>query len=345
MKPNILKVFKFIEDKTGKKLNSGQSFRLKLLYDPSSLTKEDLDVEEDVNLSNTQIQSLPNDLVAHKIILTQFPRTYPKHLEDSISLNGSVTLGDIKRFTEIPEIVINLGKKIKRGKGTVVDFGTYSGSELKNLEAVAEYFNIAWTKVAVFKTMNKYNGEIINLEVIAKGTDNKNRGILYVRNLGSTGHKVRLISTEGQYTVPVGYVYYTPSRKKEELSKLFPKSEKGRHPTKVVNIRDLLSNILITRPVYWKIGRKVRGGENVVKGRAVDLLGSLSSMTRDRIEATGREFDVTWEDMIVFTNSYAINLVVHGKTGGGESIYYDKAEYGAKTFVGPKYIETTESTR
>ena len=50
--------FKFLEDKEGKKT----PLKYKLLYDPDSITSEDLVVEGDLNLNYSKITSLPDNL-------------------------------------------------------------------------------------------------------------------------------------------------------------------------------------------------------------------------------------------------------------------------------------------
>jgi hypothetical protein len=50
--------FKFLEDKEGKNPPS----KYKFLYDQESLTPEDLNVRGDLDLRNTPITSLPNNL-------------------------------------------------------------------------------------------------------------------------------------------------------------------------------------------------------------------------------------------------------------------------------------------
>lgn len=52
-------LFKFIEDKRPK---YKVPFEVKLIHAPESLTKEDLNVKGNLNLTNTPIQSLPNGL-------------------------------------------------------------------------------------------------------------------------------------------------------------------------------------------------------------------------------------------------------------------------------------------
>ena len=55
----IYNLFKFIEDK---KPQYKLPFKVKFIYDPNSLTKEDLDVKGNLNLNNISIQSLPDGL-------------------------------------------------------------------------------------------------------------------------------------------------------------------------------------------------------------------------------------------------------------------------------------------
>ena len=55
---DIKNFFKFLEDKEGKKT----PLKYKLLYDPDSITSEDLVVEGDLNLNYSKITSLPDNL-------------------------------------------------------------------------------------------------------------------------------------------------------------------------------------------------------------------------------------------------------------------------------------------
>ena len=55
----IYNLFKFIEDK---KPQYKLPFKVKFIYDPNSLTKEDLNVKGDLNLAGLEITSLPEGL-------------------------------------------------------------------------------------------------------------------------------------------------------------------------------------------------------------------------------------------------------------------------------------------
>ena len=101
MKPNLIKIFNFIEDKTGKKLNSEQLFKLKLTYDPSSLTKEDLDIKGNLNLSNTLINSLPNGLRVRGSLYLDGSKI--ESLPNDLTVGGNLYLSDTpisKKYTE-----------------------------------------------------------------------------------------------------------------------------------------------------------------------------------------------------------------------------------------------------
>ena len=94
MKPNLIKIFKFIEDKTGKKLNSKQSFRLKLFHDPSSMTKEELDIKGDLDLNSAQIKSLPNDLRVRGSLYLDYSKI--KLLRNDLTVKGNLGLSGSK---------------------------------------------------------------------------------------------------------------------------------------------------------------------------------------------------------------------------------------------------------
>jgi len=55
---NIYNLFKFLEDKKGKKI----PLKFKLLHAPETIEKEDLNVEGDLDLRDTEITSLPDNL-------------------------------------------------------------------------------------------------------------------------------------------------------------------------------------------------------------------------------------------------------------------------------------------
>jgi len=57
---NIYNLFKFLEKKKGTKT----PLKVKFIYAPNELTDEDLNVEEYLDLSDTKITSLPNNLKA-----------------------------------------------------------------------------------------------------------------------------------------------------------------------------------------------------------------------------------------------------------------------------------------
>lgn len=83
---NIYNLFKFLEDKKGRKV----PFRLKLIHAPETLSKEDLNVEYDFDLINTPITSLPDNLkVRGNLYLT---RTKITSLPDNLKVGGDLTV-------------------------------------------------------------------------------------------------------------------------------------------------------------------------------------------------------------------------------------------------------------
>ena len=59
---NIHNLFKFIEDKEGKKVDPAKEFKLKLIHNPEELTPEDLEVGGNLDLSDPKVTSLPDNL-------------------------------------------------------------------------------------------------------------------------------------------------------------------------------------------------------------------------------------------------------------------------------------------
>jgi len=83
-------LFKFIEDK---RPEYKVPFKFKLLYGPELITKEDLNVKGNLDLSDTPIQSLPNGLeVEGDLFLDNTPiQSLPNGLEVGGSLGLSNT--------------------------------------------------------------------------------------------------------------------------------------------------------------------------------------------------------------------------------------------------------------
>jgi hypothetical protein len=85
---NIYNLFKFIEDKEGKKPDAGRAFKLKLIYAPEELSPEDLKVDDHLNLRGVSIKSLPKGLqVTGNLVIY--------NLESSVVLDGLRVGGDL----------------------------------------------------------------------------------------------------------------------------------------------------------------------------------------------------------------------------------------------------------
>ena len=91
----IKNFFKFLEDKEGKRA----PLNYKLLYDPESITPEDLNIKGSLNLMDTKITSLPNNLrVGGNLDLVNTPIT---SLPDNLKVEGSLYLWNTK-ITSLP---------------------------------------------------------------------------------------------------------------------------------------------------------------------------------------------------------------------------------------------------
>jgi hypothetical protein len=173
----------------------------------------------------------------------------------------------------------------------------------------------------------------------------------YYYILGETedGRKVlfdgkKLTSEEGSVNITAIQNSDEPlsDRKRNLLMyKLFPNTHQEKKVEKVDNIRDLMTGPN-SKKVFWKIGRKTRGGDGI-EGKAKDLTPSLSGATQDRLKVFGDKYKVTWGDMIVFDNNGAINLVTvsNEQLPNGNYYYYDKFGHGlggnSKVIEGPPY--------
>ena len=82
--PNIYNLFKFLEKKKGTKV----PLKVKLIYTPNEITDEELNVEGDLDLSNTKITSLPDNLqVGGDLDLYDTPIT---SLPDNLKVGGDL---------------------------------------------------------------------------------------------------------------------------------------------------------------------------------------------------------------------------------------------------------------
>jgi len=76
---NVFNFFKFLEDKAGKRA----PLQVKLLHDPESITQEDLNPNGRLDLSDTGITALPDNLnVEYTLDISWCPiKTLPKNLK------------------------------------------------------------------------------------------------------------------------------------------------------------------------------------------------------------------------------------------------------------------------
>ena len=95
---NIYNLFKFLEDKKGKPI----PFEVKLIHAPETLTKAALNVEGGLNLRNTKISSLPDNLTVGGPLYLK--NTKISSLPDNLKVGRSLFLS----FTQITSLPNNL---------------------------------------------------------------------------------------------------------------------------------------------------------------------------------------------------------------------------------------------
>jgi len=100
---NIYNLFKFLEDKKGKKI----PLKFKLLHAPETIEKEDLNVEGDLDLRDTEITSLPDNLTVEGYL--GLYGTQISSLPDNLTVGGSLYLS----FTKISSIPKNLHVELR----------------------------------------------------------------------------------------------------------------------------------------------------------------------------------------------------------------------------------------
>jgi len=110
---NIYNLFKFLEEKKGKKI----PFEAKLIHAPETLTKEELNVEGSLNLYNTPISSLPDNLtVGGHLSLRD---TKISSLPDNLTVERHLSLDQTplaKKYSEeqIRKMIEEKGGKVKK---------------------------------------------------------------------------------------------------------------------------------------------------------------------------------------------------------------------------------------
>jgi len=83
---NIYNLFKFLEDKKGKKI----PLRAKLIHAPETLTKEDLNVKGDLDLQYSLISSLPDNLTVKGLLVLR--STQISSLPDNLTVGRFLDL-------------------------------------------------------------------------------------------------------------------------------------------------------------------------------------------------------------------------------------------------------------
>ena len=315
---------------------------------PSKLTCDELDIRK------TAITEIPEGVVVkRKLIVTDIPTKYPKHIEDVISIGGGISIGQKKKYDALPEISVKVGKKVKKGKGIQIPLANTQGKEFEDFintftsynkvnsyrqrikdaaEKAGKLFNAKFDTLYFFYTQ-KSSG--FDDDYFLLGKDNKNREILLAPEA--------IISAEGQASTKSFNWSWNPTERQiaDTMAKLFPKSNEGEKPVKAVNIRTLMNGPQ-AKDVYWRIGRKTRGGFGI-QGQAKDLIPSLSGISQDNMTRSAKEYGITWGDMMVFDNNEAINVIARSKeqVEDGKYVYFDKYGYGqggsTTTFEGPDY--------
>ena len=345
---------------------------LDIAYSEVESLPEGLNTEE-ISASNSKLKSLPSKLtcdklniiktgitvipegviVKKKLSVDDIPTKYPKHLEDIIAIGGGISIGQKKKYDALPEISVKVGKKVKKGKGIQIPLANIEGEEFANFINTFTSWNTADSNRQRIKNAAEKAGKLFNAKFdtlyffytqgsssfddsyFLLGKDNKNRELLLAPEA--------IISAEGQASTKSFSWGWSPTERQitDTMAKLFPKSYEGEKPVKAVNIRTLMNGPQ-AKDVYWRIGRKTRGGFGI-QGQAKDLIPSLSGISQDNMTRTAKHYGITWGDMMVFDNNEAINVIARSKEQieDGKYVYFDKYGYGqgggTTTFEGPDY--------
>lgn len=323
--------------KAGKILARGS----KLQTLPQNLECNELDIRE------TAIIEIPAGIVVHKrLIVSKVPDKYPQELEDKLARSEYVTLKQLKEYEKLPQIVAKVGTKTKKGRGIEVPLSDINSKEFKEVylkykdkySSYEEFINsirntaqlvggtldIEFTTVYLFVVATDYS---FRFYFLIKGKDKQGREVLKTQ-FGMYGHD-KLISAEGEVsTASVDWRNPTERMLKNIENKLFPSSAANSATQKPVGIRKLMTGPN-SKVVYWKIGKKTRGGQGI-QGQAKDLIPSLSGPTQDNMTKASQKYNVTWGDMMAFENRESINIIARSneQDADGNYLYFDKFGFG-----------------
>ena len=129
--------FKFLEDKKGKKLTGIDNLKYKLKYAPETLTKQDNEIEGDLNLNSlTSIPKGFNPKVGRNLDLsglTSIPKGFNPTVEGALDLNGLTSIP--KEFNPTVNGSLNLNglTSIPEGFNPKVDGYLYLTSWKSNM--------------------------------------------------------------------------------------------------------------------------------------------------------------------------------------------------------------------
>jgi len=359
----------------------GNKLKLKLKYFPSKITPEDLkpgelwlvdpeitylpkgittkrvDINRDSGLEKlpenltcntlrieggTKIQSLPKDLKVTKSIKLpySFKGEIPKHLRSITEFPYGVTEELRNLFKDVKDFTFKIGNRNITTQGIEVEpaqvknllVGTTSeNTKLISLISKGPELRVEWDKVLIQAS----TGGKHHIPWYILGKDKKGRKLMWTS-------EDTVITAEAKVSVRSFNIRdFSQAIWDKMQSKLFPKSEES--TPKAIGIRKLFATQ--GKPVGWKIGRKIRGGEVGISGQAKDLIYSLSTPSQNNLLELAEHYKVEWGDMIIFENRDSINFITRSKKPykGSEYLYLDKGGYGqggyTRVFVGPNYTK------
>ena len=311
---------------------------------PSTLKCTELDIR------STYITEIPEGVqVKEKLSVSKIPEKYPKHLEDVVAIGGNLTIKQIRDYEKIPKVSITIGRKNIKGRGISIPISKLDNDKVKKF--LDKYQTLSSTESLIRRVKAEAAGadKVLDLdfkqiyffirkdygfsiEPVAVGKTQEGETIAVLKNA--------LMSQYGKISTKSFRNWnLTPRQEQNAKAKLFP--QKHSPAKKGKNIRTLMTGP-DSKEVYWKIGRKTRGGQGV-QGQAKDLIPSLSGTSQDNMTITQQRYKVEWGDMMVFDNRGSINIIARAKEPDeeGEYYYFDKYGYGKgggnRVFKGPDY--------
>lgn len=266
-----------------------------------------------------------------------------------------------------PIVTLQVGRKKVSGHGKIYDYGqlptprtfvqeesqywddSYTSYEERMYERflwavdskkprgnnIADFFNITWTKVALFKRFRLYDDNSGNFHFNYEGAALKgvnDEGIEFILTMEYKGADVSLITATGKVSLlsmPTDLTDASPARLQNLKQKLFP--DKNAKQDKVPNVRTF-TQAPDAKIVKMRFGNRIRREGPGIEGSYEDLKKYLTFTSQENLTAAAKRWNITWKNMIIYDEGGDTLFSVLGTDRGGQYYMWDRAGHGQGSY-------------